>query len=388
MASRIVEQTFLPSGLATIDLYHEWDDTRNQLIVLEMQPVLVTGGAGFIGSNFVRAAVAHGARVIVVDKLTYAGSRLNLQDVAGQIAFIEADIGDGPRMKRVLHEHEPDWVVNFAAETHVDRSIDGPRAFVTTNIVGTFELLQATREHLVDASAARQQRFRFLHVSTDEVYGALGPSGAFTEDTAYAPNSPYAASKAAADHLARSYHETFRLPVLITNCSNNYGPYQFPEKLIPLTILNALDGRPLPIYGDGLNVRDWLHVEDHCQALLTILERGAPGDRYNVGATCEKTNVEVVDAICAILDRVSPPAHLGIGSYSQLKAFVADRPGHDRRYAIDAGHLRESLGWRPRYQFAEGLEQTVRWYVDHREWCAAVQAGRYNRQRLGLTSSR
>jgi dTDP-glucose 4,6-dehydratase len=353
-----------------------------------MQTVLVTGGAGFIGSNFVRAAVGRDVRVVVVDKLTYAGSRLNLQDVADRIAFVEADIGDGPRMKRLLHDHEPDWVVNFAAETHVDRSIDGPRAFVTTNIVGTFELLQAVREHLGEAPAKRLERFRFLHVSTDEVYGTLGPSGAFTEDTAYAPNSPYAASKAAADHLARSYHETFRVPVLVTNCSNNYGPYQFPEKLIPLTILNALDGRPLPIYGDGLNVRDWLHVDDHCQALLTILERGTPGGRYNIGASCEKTNIEVVDAVCGILDRVCPPASLGIGSYSQLKHFVADRPGHDRRYALDAGRLRESLGWRPRYQFAEGLEQTVRWYVDHREWCTSIQAGRYNRQRLGLTSSR
>jgi dTDP-glucose 4,6-dehydratase len=353
-----------------------------------MRTVLVTGGAGFIGANFVRAAAALGARVAVVDKLTYAGSLLNLQEVAHRIAFIEADIGDGARMKRVLHEHEPEWIVNFAAETHVDRSIDGPRAFVSANIVGTFELLQATREYLMDGRAERQERFRFLHVSTDEVYGTLGRTGAFTEASAYAPNSPYAASKAAADHLVRSYHETFGVPALITNCSNNYGPYQFPEKLIPLTILNALAGQPLPIYGDGQNVRDWLHVEDHCHALLTILERGAPGDRFNVGASCEKTNVEVVEAICAILDRVSPPAHLGIGSYAELKTFVADRPAHDRRYAIDATHLRETLGWRPRREFAEGLEHTVRWYVDHREWCEAIQAGRYNRQRLGLTSLR
>jgi dTDP-glucose 4,6-dehydratase len=353
-----------------------------------MPTVLVTGGAGFIGSNFVRMALAQRLDVVVVDKLTYAGSLLNLQDVTDRITFLAADIGDGPEMRRILRQHQPDWIVNFAAETHVDRSIDGPRAFVATNIVGAFELLQAAREHLADAAAPRRERFRFLHVSTDEVYGTLGPSGAFTEDTPYAPNSPYAASKAAADHLVRAYHETFALPVLLTNCSNNYGPYQFPEKLIPLTILNALEGRPLPIYGDGLNVRDWLHVEDHCRALLAILERGEPGGKYNVGASCEKTNIEIVDRICAILDRISPPNHPDISSYAQLKTFVADRPGHDRRYAIDASRLRESLGWRPHYDFAAGLEQTVRWYVEHRDWCAAIQAGRYDRQRLGLATPR
>ena len=349
-----------------------------------MRTVLVTGGAGFIGSNFVRVALAQGLKPVVVDKLTYAGSLLNLEDVSDRIVFVQADIADGPHMKRLLREYAPEWVVNFAAETHVDRSIDGPRAFVTTNIVGTFELLQAAREYLHEAAAAVESRFRFLHVSTDEVYGTLGPTGAFTEDTPYAPNSPYAASKAAADHLVRSYHETFRLPVLLTNCSNNYGPYQFPEKLIPLTILNALEGRKLPIYGDGLNVRDWLHVEDHCRALLIILERGKPGDKYNVGASCERPNIEIVDTICAILDRIAPPTRLGISSYAALKTFVADRPGHDRRYAIDATHLRESLGWRPQYDFQSGLEQTVAWYVGHRDWCAGIQSGRYDRQRLGL----
>ena len=353
-----------------------------------MQTAVITGGAGFIGSNFVRAALDDRRRLVIVDKLTYAGSLLNLQDVLERVTFVEADIADSREMRRILQEYAPDWVVNFAAETHVDRSIDGPRAFVATNIVGAFELLQATREYLAGQPAERRQGFRFLHVSTDEVYGTLGASGAFSEDTPYAPNSPYAASKAAADHLVRAYHETFALPVLLTNCSNNYGPYQFPEKLIPLTILNALEGRPLPIYGDGLNVRDWLHVEDHCRALLTILERAEPGDKYNVGASCEKTNIEIVDTICAILDRLKPPTHLGIASYAELKTFVADRPGHDRRYAIDASRLRQALGWRPRYDFAAGLEHTVRWYVDHQEWCAAIQAGRYDRQRLGLTNAR
>jgi dTDP-glucose 4,6-dehydratase len=354
-----------------------------------MPAIVITGGAGFIGSNFVRAALARGLHPVVVDALTYAGSLLNLEDVSSRITFVEADIADAPRMARLLREHAPDWIVNFAAETHVDRSIDGPRAFVRTNVVGTFELLQVVREHLGGCSDDQRRRLRFLHVSTDEVFGSLGPTDPpFAEDTAYAPNSPYAATKAAADHLVRSYHETFGLPLLLANCSNNYGPYQFPEKLIPLTILNALDGRPLPIYGDGQNVRDWLHVEDHCQALFTILERGDPGERFNIGASCERTNVEMVDAICAILDRVSPPARLGLGSHAQLKTFVEDRPGHDRRYAIDATHVRVRLGWKPRYDFASGLEQTVRWYVEHRNWCAAIEAGRYNRQRLGLASPR
>jgi dTDP-glucose 4,6-dehydratase len=351
-----------------------------------MSTALVTGGAGFIGSNFVRAALQAGIDVAVVDKLTYAGSLLTLRDVHDRITFVEGDIADAVTMRRLLDEHTPDWVVNFAAETHVDRSIDRPRAFVQTNIVGTFELLQAAREYLAGATADQRARFRFLHVSTDEVYGTLGSSGAFTEQSPYAPNSPYAASKAAADHLVRSYYETFRFPILLTNCSNNYGPYQFPEKLVPLTILNALEGRPLPIYGDGLHVRDWLHVDDHCRALLLILGKGEPGGRYNVGASSEHANVEVVDRICDILDRLVPAVHLGLQSYAELKTFVEDRPGHDRRYAIDASHLRTTLGWRPSYDFARGLEHTVRWYVEHRDWSRAVLAGRYDRERLGAAA--
>ena len=350
-----------------------------------MTTILVTGGAGFIGSNFVRAALAGGdRRVVVVDKLTYAGSLLNLAGVRDRITFVQADIADAAAMRTVVLEHAPRWIVNFAAETHVDRSIDGPRDFVRTNVLGTLELLEAARAALAGYGAADREAFRFLHVSTDEVYGSLGPTGAFTEETPYAPNSPYAASKAAADHLVRAYFVTYDVPVLLSNCSNNYGPWQFPEKLIPLTILNAIEGRPLPVYGDGLNVRDWLHVEDHCAALLRVLEAGRPGERYNVGAACERTNIQIVDGICAILDRLAPPAHLGIPSYAALKTFVADRPGHDRRYAIDADRLRRTLGWSPRYGFDEGLEQTVRWYVEHRDWCEAIQAGRYNRERLGV----
>jgi dTDP-glucose 4,6-dehydratase len=350
-----------------------------------MPTTLITGGAGFIGSNFVRAALAEGrGPVVVVDKLTYAGSLLSLEEVRDRIAFVRADIADGAAMRELLRTHTPDRVVNFAAETHVDRSIDGPRDFITTNIVGAFELLEAARGYLAERPEGERERFRFLHVSTDEVFGSLGEAGAFSEDTPYAPNSPYAASKAAADHLVRAYHVTYGVPVLLTNCSNNYGPYQFPEKLIPLTILNAVEGRALPIYGDGKNIRDWLHVEDHCEAILEVLRRGQPGERYNVGASCERTNLEIVDRLCAILDEMVPPAHLGIGSYSALRTFVTDRPGHDRRYAIDASHIRTALGWRPKYDFEEGLRRTVRWYLDHRDWCEAVQAGRYNRERLGV----
>jgi dTDP-glucose 4,6-dehydratase len=354
-----------------------------------MDTILVTGGAGFIGSNFVRLALSRLTdHIVVVDKLTYAGSLLNLEDLiaGGRVTFIRADIADGAAMRDVVRTHRPRWIVNFAAETHVDRSIDGPREFLVTNVIGTLELLEAARAHHAACDAREREAFRFLHVSTDEVYGTLGDTGRFTEETPYAPNSPYAASKAGADHLVRAYHVTFGLPAILTNCSNNYGPYQFPEKLIPLTILNAIEGRPLPVYGDGLNVRDWLHVEDHCDAILRVLEGGRPGERYNVGASCERTNLQIVDRICATLDRLHPPAHLGLPSYAALKTFVPDRPGHDRRYAIDASRLVASLGWQPKYGFDEGLEQTVRWYLSHREWCAGVQAGRYNRERLGLAA--
>jgi dTDP-glucose 4,6-dehydratase len=283
-------------------------------------------------------------------------------------------------MARVFAEARPDAVLNLAAETHVDRSIDGPRPFIETNINGTFVLLETARRHLASLDDAARRAFRFLHVSTDEVYGTLGESGQFSEQTPYAPNSPYAASKAAADHLVRAYFHTYQLPVLLTNCSNNYGPFQFPEKLIPLMILNALDGRPLPVYGDGGNVRDWLHVEDHAEGILLVLRSGRPGEKYNIGGGNERTNLEIVDRICDAIDEARPAA----GSRRALKTFVADRPGHDRRYAIDASKIRRELGWAPQHSFESGLRETVRWYLDHRDWCEQVQAGQYDRTRLGL----
>jgi dTDP-glucose 4,6-dehydratase len=322
-------------------------------------------------------------RLVVVDKLTYAGNLLNLERALAdsRVAFVQADIADRAAMSRVLADERPSAIVNLAAETHVDRSIDSPQPFIDANVIGTCVLLEAARQHVSTLDAASRDRFRFIHVSTDEVYGSLGPSGAFTEDTPYAPNSPYAASKAAADHFARAYFHTYGLPVIITNCSNNYGPCQFPEKLVPLMILNALDGRPLPIYGDGANVRDWLHVEDHCAGLMLVLEKGRPGEKYNVGAGNERSNQEVVDILCGVLDRLRPAA----SSSHLLKTFVPDRPGHDRRYAIDASKIRRELGWAPRRSFEEGLEATAKWYIEHRDWCEKVQAGRYNRERLGLS---
>ncbi len=361
-----------------------------------MNSILVTGGAGFIGSNFVRhliAATSHD--VVVLDKLTYAGSRENLSDVEGdsRFSFVEGDIGDRPLIERLLAERRPFALVNFAAESHVDRSIDAPEDFVNTNIVGTFRLLEASRKRLEDYDRREAERFRFLHVSTDEVFGSLGPDGSFSETTPYAPNSPYAASKASADHLVRAHHHTFGLPVLVTNCSNNYGPYQFPEKLIPLMILNALEGKPLPIYGDGMNVRDWLYVEDHCEGILRVLEAGRVGESYNIGGNTEKSNIEVVDTIADLLERFVPAASnaelnsRNISSYRELKTFVTDRKGHDRRYAIDSTKIRSELGWQPRHDFASGMEATVRWYLDNRDWCERVQAGStYRRERLGLST--
>jgi dTDP-glucose 4,6-dehydratase len=358
-----------------------------------MDTMVVTGGAGFIGSNFVRLALARPEwRVVVVDKLTYAGHLASLTDVAEnpRFLFVQADIADREAAEAVCRTHQPRWVVNFAAETHVDRSIDGPRAFYRTNVMGTLELAEAARGYLAEADAAVRSRFRFLHVSTDEVYGSLRPTGRFTETTPYAPNSPYAASKAAADHLVRAWHETYGLPTLTTNCSNNYGPYQYPEKLVPLMLLNALDGKPLPIYGDGGNVRDWLHVEDHCAAIFLVLERGRVGETYNIGASNERTNLQVLDQLLAALEAECPaaanPAQAarGIAHYQELKTFVPDRPGHDRRYAIDATKIRQELGWRAQRDFDAGLRQTVRWYLAHRDWCETVQAGRYGRERLGL----
>ena len=357
-----------------------------------MGPIVVTGGAGFIGANFVRKALAAtDARVVVFDKLTYAGNRESLAEVAAspRYAFVQGDIADREAVRALLREVRPAAVVNFAAETHVDRSIDDPAAFVRTNVSGAFELVEAARVFLREQPS---ESFRFLHVSTDEVYGTLGATGAFSEATPYAPNSPYAASKAAADHLVRAYHETFRLPVLITNCSNNYGPFQFPEKLIPLMILNALEGRKLPIYGDGGNVRDWLYVEDHCEGILLVLQKGAPGAKYNIGGGNERTNLQVVDALCASLEAERPAAEnqalakAGLRSYTELKTFVPDRPGHDRRYAIDASKIRRELGWAPRHAFESGLRETLRWYLANKPWCEAVQSGKYRRERLGLTT--
>jgi dTDP-glucose 4,6-dehydratase len=358
-----------------------------------MPVLLVTGGAGFIGSNFVRYALAHSEdRLVVVDKLTYAGSLRNLDEPLAdpRVSFTRADIADAAAMAALFDAARPDAVVNLAAETHVDRSIDGPAPFIDTNIKGTFVLLEAARRLVAGRDPAARERFRFLHVSTDEVYGTLGTDGVFSEETRYAPNSPYAASKASADHLVRAYVHTYGLPALITNCSNNYGPRQFPEKLIPLMVLNALDARPLPIYGDGGHVRDWLHVEDHCAGLLLALRRGRVGGQYNIGGASERTNLEVVDGVCQALEDCRPAAvnpsmkTRGLPGYAALKTFVADRPGHDRRYAIDAGRIRRELGWAPARTFEQGLRDTVRWYAEHGDWCEAVQAGRYDRQRLGL----
>jgi dTDP-glucose 4,6-dehydratase len=355
-----------------------------------MPTLLITGGAGFIGSNLVRYILEHTPdRLVIVDKLTYAGSLLSLEAPLKdpRVAFVRADIADRDAMTRVFAEQQPTAVLNLAAETHVDRSIDGPRPFIDTNIVGTFVLLEATRAFVAALDDPARQAFRFLHVSTDEVYGTLGASGLFSEETPYAPNSPYAASKASADHLVRAYFHTYGLPVLITNCSNNYGPFQFPEKLIPLMLLNALEGRPLPIYGDGGNVRDWLHVEDHCAGILLVLAKGRPGDKYNIGGGNERRNMEIVDRICEAAEALRPAAanaSLQGSTYAALKTLVPDRPGHDRRYAIDATKIRSELGWAPRHTFEDGLAATARWYVDNRGWCEQVQAGRYERERLGL----
>jgi len=358
-----------------------------------METLLVTGGAGFIGSNFVRLALARTrARVVVLDKLTYAGNLRSLADVRSdpRFAFVRADIADRAAVDRAFDEFRPSAVVNFAAESHVDRSIDGPGEFIRTNIVGTFELLQAARRHLERLDAAGREAFRFLHVSTDEVYGSLGPDGLFEEETAYAPNSPYAASKASADHLVRAWRETFGVPTVITNCSNNYGPFQFPEKLIPLMILNAVEGRSLPVYGDGAHVRDWLYVEDHCEGILLALAEGRPGSKYNIGGRNERTNLEIVHRICDAVEAELPAAAnpalsgRGAGGYRSLITFVEDRKGHDRRYAIDPTRIETELGWRARHDLDSGIVETVRWYLAHRDWCEGVQAdGKYARERLG-----
>ena len=349
-----------------------------------MSTLLVTGGAGFIGSALIRKLIRDTEhRVVNVDALTYAGNLDSLREVSesSRYAFARADVADAPAVRALFEAHRPDAVVHLAAESHVDRSIDGPGAFIQTNVVGTFVLLQESLRHWRALGEPARAGFRFLHISTDEVFGSLGPEGLFTETTPYSPNSPYSASKAASDHLVRAWHHTYGLPTLTTNCSNNYGPFQFPEKLVPLTIQNALAGKPLPVYGRGENVRDWLYVDDHADALLTVLDRGAPGETYNVGGHNEWRNLDVVRAICATVDALAPdPA----GPRERLVQFVADRPGHDLRYAIDSSRIQRELGWRPRETFETGLRKTVEWYMANQAWCERVQSGAYRGERLGL----
>ena len=345
---------------------------------------LVTGGAGFIGSAFVRRAVRDGHHVLNLDKLTYAGSLLSVAEVAGSPRYehVRGDIVDRALVRSLLARFRPTALVHLAAESHVDRSIDAPAAFIETNVVGTFSLLAETLDHWRALPAAEAERFRFVHVSTDEVFGTLGPTGRFDERSPYQPNSPYSASKAGADHLARAWFHTYGLPVVTTNCTNNYGPYQFPEKLIPLVILRALDGRSLPVYGTGANVRDWLFVNDHVEALLLAARRGRPGETYAVGGGAERTNLEVVREVCRVLDRLAPSAE--IPDRTRLIEFVADRPGHDFRYAMDTTRISRELGWRARESFASGMERTIAWYLEHRDWCEAVQgSGGYTGARLG-----
>ena len=347
--------------------------------------VVVTGAAGFIGSAVARLLVGElGVEVVVVDALTYAGNLASLAPIADRpgYRFVHADIRDRAAMDAVFTSEKPDAVMHLAAESHVDRSIDGPAAFIETNMVGTYTLLEAARAYWSALPGEKKAAFRFHHVSTDEVYGALGPEGLFTETTPYQPNSPYSASKAASDHLVRAWHHTYGLPVVTTNCSNNYGPYHFPEKLIPLVILNCLDGKPLPIYGTGENVRDWLYVEDHARALWTVLTRGRLGETYNIGGEAERTNISVVRAICDIVDELVPAA----APRRELITFVADRPGHDARYAMDITKITTELGWRPQETFESGLRRTVEWYLANRPWWEAIRAGTYRGERLGLGS--
>ncbi|MHB1650901.1 MAG: dTDP-glucose 4,6-dehydratase [Desulfitobacteriaceae bacterium] len=350
-----------------------------------MKTWLVTGGAGFIGSNFVRYMIEQGGiHVVNMDKLTYAGNLESLADVLEhpQHVFVQGDIGDRALVADLLRKYQPVVVINFAAESHVDRSIDGPGDFIQTNVVGTFNLLEAVRSYYNEEKRNLGETFRFLHVSTDEVYGSLGQTGYFTENTAYAPNSPYSASKAASNHLVRAYYHTYGVPTLTTNCSNNYGPFQFPEKLIPLLIENALEGKPLPIYGNGQNVRDWLYVLDHCRAIRTVVEKGTIGETYNIGGNNEKSNLEVVHTLCDLLDELAPRQD-GIGYREQI-SFVKDRPGHDQRYAIDSSKIKSTLNWQPQETFESGLRKTVQWYLENRQWSKRVGDGSYRQERLGL----
>ena len=342
--------------------------------------ILVTGGAGFIGSAVVRLAIERGHAVVNLDALTYAANLANVASVGNSphYAFVEADLRDPPALAAAFAAHRPDAVLHLAAESHVDRSIDGPGAFVETNVTGTYNLLQAALDYW--RSEGKPEGFRFHHISTDEVFGSLGPTGLFTEDTPYSPNSPYSATKAASDHLVRAWHETYGLPILLTNCSNNYGPFHFPEKLIPVVILRAMAGQPIPVYGQGVNVRDWLYVEDHADALLTVLERGVVGRGYNVGGANEARNIDIVRTICAILDRLRPEG----APHDRLITFVEDRPGHDLRYAIDATRIREELGWKPSVTLEQGLERTVAWYIANEEWWRPLQDRAGVGQRLGV----
>lgn len=352
---------------------------------MSQRTILITGGAGFIGSAVVRYLIKNtGQRLINVDKLTYAGSQESLGSVTTHpcYEFIHADICDGRTMERLFARYRPYAVLHLAAESHVDRSIDSPTAFISTNIVGTYTLLEAALDYWRKLDTCAQAQFRFHHISTDEVFGSLGESGLFREDSSYQPNSPYSASKAASDHLVRAWHHTYGLPVLITNCSNNYGPYQFPEKLIPLMVLNAIEGRPLPVYGKGDNVRDWLYVEDHVRALQVVLAKGRPGETYNIGGHNEKTNMEVVQLICQLLDELLPQSPYA--PHRSLITLVSDRPGHDQRYAIDASKIARELGWKPQETFYTGLRKTIQWYLDNPLWCQQVTDHRYCRERLGI----
>jgi dTDP-glucose 4,6-dehydratase len=353
---------------------------------MKYSTILVTGGAGFIGSNFVHSLrIRSSVKIVNLDKLTYAGNLVTLAGLEAdpQHIFIQGDIGDRELVDRLLTLYQPQAIINFAAETHVDRSIDGPASFVETNVNGTFNLLESTRSYWGKLDKHQQSEFRFLHISTDEVFGSLElTDSAFSETTPYAPNSPYSASKASSDHFVRSYFHTYGLPTLITNCSNNYGPYQFPEKLIPLTILNGIAGKPLPVYGDGQNIRDWLYVGDHCNAIELVLDNGTPGETYNVGGAAEQSNIWLVTKLCELLDEFLPNSpHC---PHDRLINYVTDRPGHDRRYAIDFSKIQHNLGWQPIEDIESGLRKTVRWYIDNQSWCQAVTANKYDLQRLGV----
>jgi len=362
--------------------------------------ILITGGAGFIGSNLVRLMLSSGHEVLNVDKLTYAGNLNSLSDVnhSGRYRFAQADVADADAIRALFRDFQPDAVMHLAAESHVDRSIDGPGEFIQTNVVGTFTLLQAALEHYRALSTEAAQKFRFLHVSTDEVYGSLGPDGAFTETTRYDPHSPYSASKAASDHLARAWFDTYGLPVIVTNCSNNYGPFQFPEKLIPVVILKCLRGESIPVYGKGENIRDWLYVEDHCEALSLVVQHGRPGETYNIGGNNEKRNIDLVHLLCDLFDELEQAGGRRLETGGELKVkpsssrrppatslitFVADRPGHDQRYAIDASKIRRDLGWTPKQDHASGFRKTVQWYLDNQAWLEAILSGTYQLERQG-----